>query len=248
MEKRYEKPPISEAVIELRFQSPVATEKLSKLASRLLKVKKYYSFQEPHAQSELKIDFQPNGKAIISESIISQGFKLFSIGGNAVIIMANSQFIISQSPPYCGWEELFARLHRDWGEFLHEVGAVKVARVGVRFINRIDIKASDGIKINLDEYFNYYPKVPDGFVSLQSFVAQATLEKDEIGIGSQINIAPAPSPVIGYVSFVLDIDTYLEGDMFLKLENIRELFEKIRKKKNDIFETCITEKTRGLFS
>ena len=47
--------------------------------------------------------------------------------------------------------------------------------------------------------------------------------------------------------FILDIDVYQELNLDKTTENITKIFNEFRKIKNNIFEDCITAKTKQLF-
>jgi len=75
-----------------------------------------------------------------------------------------------------GWDVFFGRFCRDWGVWKRTLDYQKITRVGVRYINRIDIPATASL-IQHEEYLNIYPHIPAEFEALSSYnvVAQSPL-------------------------------------------------------------------------
>ena len=61
------------------------------------------------------------------------------------------------------------------------------------------------------------------------------------------NSGAVPSPLIGYKSYLLDFDIYKEPDPPQNDEDIYELLNRIRVKKNQVFDDCVTARAKEIF-
>lgn len=59
-----------------------------------------------------------------------------------------------------------------------------------------------------------------------------------------LNSGVVESPILNHMSFFLDLDVGREIDVPQKDTDIFELLEKMRLKKNQVFEACISQRTR----
>jgi len=62
-----------------------------------------------------------------------------------------------------------------------------------------------------------------------------------------INTASVPSPLIGYASFALDIDLIRDYEVPQADDDLWAYLSEVRRIKNSIFESCVTDKARALF-
>ena len=126
------------------------------------------------------------------------------------------------------------------------MGHPSVARIGVRYINRIDIPISGPI-VEYEKFINVYPKLPDVLGPVNAYGVQAVLPIVDIGCKLTLNSAIVASPILDHASFVVDQDISKEVDAPQSDNAIYELLSEIRKRKNIIFEACITDSARELF-
>jgi uncharacterized protein (TIGR04255 family) len=70
---------------------------------------------------------------------------------------------------------------------------------------------------------------------------------DETGCRVTINTGPVATPLLGYASFVLDIDVARESDIPQREDELWKLIDRMGVAKTMIFEQCITDKARELF-
>lgn len=84
--------------------------------------------------------------------------------------MANIFYFFS-THPYPGWENFFQRFVRDWELWKRVVGHQHVIRIGVRYINRIDIPIT-GPVVDYESFLSIYPKLPDELGSVLAYGIQ----------------------------------------------------------------------------
>ena len=126
------------------------------------------------------------------------------------------------------------------------LGYRKITRIGVRYINRIDIPATAPI-IEHEEYLNIYPHMPMDFQSLMAYSVVAQLPLPDIGCILTLNSSSAPSQLLGHAVFSVDQNIGKDDDPAQSDEDICALLNQIRVKKSEVFEACITPRARELF-
>ena len=127
------------------------------------------------------------------------------------------------------------------------MGFQEISRIGVRYVNRIDIPVS-GPVLEQEEFLNVYPKLPDILGPMNAYAVQAVLSIKDIGCKLTLNSAVVPSPILDHASFLFDQDIAREIDPPQSDDAISGLLNEIRIRKNKVFETCITDRARALFT
>lgn len=88
------------------------------------------------------------------------------------------------------------------------------------------------------------PKLHQG---LTGFFLQLSIPFPDIFSTAIINETIVEPSRPGIVSVVLDIDIFRTSALPTEDEQLWKFFDVLRTRKNDIFEACITDKTRELF-
>lgn len=111
--KNYKKPPIVEAVIEVRFVNPFSEKQLEKL---VMKQKSQFTIQKLH-EIEFRIPLNSeSGVGAAAETRLA-GFKLINNADSSVIVQIKHNAIsFSRLPPYEGCPKLVAEFKKyyDW--------------------------------------------------------------------------------------------------------------------------------------
>jgi uncharacterized protein (TIGR04255 family) len=243
-EQPYKQPPITEAVIELRFATPIEADDIAKVSTAL---KSFYPRQQPIRGVGVHLNV-PSGEQGVTtaQPIETHGSRLSKEDQSQIVLVWPAMFVFSQLAPYPGWDAFFERFCRDWALWKRTLGYRKITRIGVRYINRIDIPATDPI-IQHEEYLNVYPNMPAEFQALMAYNVVAQLSLPEIGCMLTLNSSSAPSLLLGHAAFIVDQDIAKEGDPPQSDDGIYGLLNQIRVKKNEVFEACIKPRARELF-
>ena len=244
-EQPYKQPPITEAVIGLRFAAPIETGDVEKVSAAL---KSFYPLQQPIRGIGVHLNVPPGREgATTAQPIETHGSRLSTEDQTQIALVWPAQFIFSQLAPYPGWDVFFERFCRDWALWKRTLSYRKLTRIGVRYINRIDIPVATTPIIQHEEYLNIYPHLPAALDLVTSYSVVAQRPAPDIGCILTLNSSSAPSPLLGHAAFIFDQDIAKEGDPPQNDEDIYALLNQIRVKKNEIFEACITPRARELF-
>lgn len=240
----YARPPITEAVIGITFSSPMDSKKLIRVNKAL---QKYY----PHKQDVYTVNYSLEFNMIDVvdnktnlEKIL--GHRLSTNDQTQLVVLWPNSITLSQLAPYKGWGNFIERFERDWGALKKILGFQQISRIGVRYINRIDIPAKVSV-IEHEQFLNIYPKLPDMLNPLEAYAMQASVTLKDINCQLTINTTSVPSPLLEHASFVIDTDIFSDKNPPQSDSDLIKLLNNIRTKKNQVFEACISQPARSLF-
>jgi|GEM_PF-884007 len=239
----YSAPPIIQAIIEIRFDSAISDAQRENVSKKLAP---RYPLHDEILKQAVQVQVQANTistqaavEGRISRRMNSDANEIFSIGADTLSVEVMA--------PYPGWESLFGRLKNDWSVAKRAVGYRKVQRIGVRYINRIDLQQdADGI-VNYENYLNLRINLPEKFPSISRYDVAFQFGIEEIKCGATVRSGIVPPAVPGSTSFILDLDVFRMVDVPQQDRDIYRLLGKMRDAKNELFETFITDAAREIF-
>ncbi|MBI5910036.1 MAG: TIGR04255 family protein [Betaproteobacteria bacterium] len=240
----YKHPPITEAVIEISFAMPMDSSEVDKVSN---KFRSHYPQNQKVQNVKVAVRL-PAGQKETPKAKFNReaGHRRSSSDMTELLVLWRSAFVVSQLAPYPGWDAFFQRFVRDWKVWKRVMGFQPIGRLGVRYINRIDLPLS-GHVVEHETFLNVYPKLPDILGPVGAYAVQAVLPIEDIGCRLTLNSAVVPAPILGHASFVIDQDIAKEVDLPQSDEAIYELLNEIRVRKNNVFEACISDRARELF-
>lgn len=244
-QRSYKRPPVAEAAIELRFENPISQSDLERAAARL---EKEYPISETEFAQTVTVDSLAGSAAFSSAW---QGIKRSSVDRTDVTIFRTGTLVVGHLAPYRGWEHLFERIKNAWLAIARATGEnIALSRIGVRYINRVDIPEKNGENISLFDYVRFHPQAPEGLtdnVHITEYYSHVIYPIPEDGFAVKLVAASAVSPLISHKSLILDIDVFRDHDLPRKVDEVWKQLSIMRDRKNMIFEICVTNKARELF-
>lgn len=247
MSAQYKRPPITECVVELRFDRPISHDIISNI------VKKYpkFPFSEAIQESNVEINVEINAKAGAAKvQHTLSGFKLSSVDRTEILMIKPFAISFVKLAPYEGWDSFFSELQSIWAVFeKFQQSKRKISRIGVRYINRIDIPVDGQSGISLERYFYLVPQLPQTHIAnVLRFTSQTQIALGYEDMQATVNFASVPSPLINHISILLDLDLFREENIPQNSGNLWAFLGLLRNEKNRLFEASITDATRGLFN
>lgn len=241
MNTPYRRPPITEAVVELRFAAPIEQDQVDKVKQRM---EDRYPLLAGFVQH---ISVAGPGTAPKMEIA---GYRLTSADAAEVVIVARHNVTTSRLAPYNGWEKFVASARQNWDVWRKVVGWREVNRLGVRYINRIDVPNPEQIPLPIDNYLIFRPVFPqfEGGEGVDAFGISGQMPIANTSFQLVLNAGTTVSPMVLTTSFLLDIDISQEGNLPRNDEGLWALVEQVRVHKNRIFEASLTDLSRKLFS
>ena len=166
-----------------------------------------------------------------------------------IISITNAVIAYSRLAPYNGWNLFSAAALKVFDDFRKEIGLVQLKRIGLRYINRIDIPLLGlGEIVRLENYLTIQPQYPeDSFPPLQGFTMQNVFGLANNEGSATITLASVPSPLPMHMGIILDIDVARSQNLPKSQSDIRDLLNIMRHEKNSVFDSCITKATKELF-
>jgi len=236
----YKAPPITEAVVEMHF-GDVLSESARKRTSG--KVARFY----PTEVQEGLINLQLNPAARKAEFIDEDKWLKRATEDQTEILLIKSNVLTwSQLAPYATWDQFSERIRRDI-----DVIAVRprriVTRIGMRYINRIDIPASGDSVGQYEGYLQGGISMPPIIPPPSAYTWHYETRHEDVPCRSVIKSATVIPIVPNTNAIMLDID--LIADVVpARFEEMWELLQQLRHLKNTLFESIITDKAREIFS
>ena len=121
----------------------------------------------------------------------------------------------------------------------------RVKRTAVRYINRIVVPTH----VDLDKYLNLTPRrLPHVGQDIEGYFMQLLLPQRDIDPECKcvINTGIEESPVQDCMNVLFDVDVFVPHTNGIAIDAIWPLLERLRDRKNDIFEAAITDEVRRI--
>jgi uncharacterized protein (TIGR04255 family) len=242
-QQNYALAPIIEAVIDFRVL-PNADIDFTALEHATRKV---FLKDFPVVAKQIQNQFllqggeNPTANPILS----SPGLRFTSEDNKEILQLKTDGFTYSKLAPYDTWKSFKGNAEKLWSIYQDITKPQYITRTAVRFINKFDLPNS---KLELSKYLNIFPQLPDSS-SMNGFSMQIVQNQPDLNSTLIITQASIPSPEgkSDTISILLDFDLFNEEKRELD-DNIWVLLDKLRLRKNEIFENSITDKTRKLIS
>lgn len=240
---RYKKAPILEAVLEFRWSESKSLDDLRKaLTASVFEV-----FEEPKPRKLISASLDlANGD--VSQQTREVGFDLARRDGTERIFLEEGKFVFIQSAPYDRWDYFSRRALDILEPTIHMLGVSEFTRVGVRFVNRIDAPLIGSGNFNTDDFITIKFDGPRPDVGvIDEFQMRVVKPTEKEGISYALIVATSPSPLPDFGGIVLDIDVFTRNPTPTSSRELIAILSTMRDEKNDIFEHCITDRSRELF-
>lgn len=242
--RHYTKAPITEALIDLRVESPSSLT-LNSLKEIQRSIKSDYPISEDMVVAQGQ--FQTGPKVTATASQIPLGYRFSSDDKKRIFQARLDGFTFSQLEPYHTWDTLRNEAQRLWKVYSSITQPKYIRRVAVRYINRLDLPFDSSNPLDFKDYLQTVPEVsptlPQG---LSDYFMQLQIPQEDLQASLILNEAMLPLVKQDAVSVLLDIDLFSMVQFPAASDEVWDLLEKFRDRKNEVFEACITDKTREL--
>ena len=238
--QNYAKPPIVEAVLEFRFQPELSKAQVSKA------VKSFRGF--PVKEEEVRIEAKMEiGARKVDVQERFAGFKLSLSDRTRIVIARTESIAFAELAPYSGWENFSQYAQSSWKAWRKTLGPQKLTRLGLKYINRIDIPVPPSEPVDAERYVTILPRVPDfgGVDALYTMQVRTSIPSHTLNV--TINTSIVHSPVPNNTSILLDIDLDRQQDVPQRKKLLWTTMASMRIVKNAVFKACVKDAARELF-
>jgi len=239
----YKKAPVVQAVLQLQFQKPISAKHVEKITK---KASTFYPSVEPLMDYEISVDPAINGGSPKMTATRASS-RMQAADPSQMFTVGPGQFTTSQLAPYLGWQEFFQRFIRDFNMITKITGHPLFNRIGLRYINRLDVPENIATFDIQKEYLNIYPSVSGKLGQYAGNMVHVEFQNAECDSVVLVNSGLNAPVLINHVSYILDIDIVRTNNIPMKFDDLFNCIEKMRKAKNEIFEELVTDKARKLF-
>jgi uncharacterized protein (TIGR04255 family) len=232
--RRYSRSPITEAVIDFQVELPegIGLSDLERCQDATYPGKEILVVDQ--------IDFGKDGPGSTVRQ--QQGLRFSTTDKKQVFQARLDGFTVHRLEPYHGWEPFRDEARRLWDTYRNAVHPRKVTRIAVRYINRLDLP----LRAEMKDYLRTFPEVSaDLHQGLTGFFMQLSIPQHDIKSTLLLRETPAWTAQ-GVACVALDIDLFRSDDIPTDEAGIWAFIESLRKRKNEIFEACITDRTREM--
>jgi len=242
----YKNPPITEAIIDFQFNLDGIT--IEKIEDFYEKFKKYYPSNEKIISNRGTFSIGlKDGDVNHSVQTEDVGFKYVNDDKKYVLVITKGNFSLTRLAPYENWDKFSSEAKRIFAAVIDEFEFPDITRVGIRYINKIDIPLPID---DFDEYLKNPPVIPSELPQgISNFLMTYQIPMTDInGLAQLTQTMLSQGENASILSIILDIDISSHNNLPTNTSDLWLLVDKIRTKKNLIFKSHITKKAEELFS
>lgn len=240
----YAKAPLVEALCEFHFE---AGRPWDLTVPGLFYDKIRNEFPEKRQQNMVSFEVQAEPQGL-THSVASGGIARMQFlrpGGEALVQVGPDNLTINHFKPYPGWpdfKKIIARILAEYREVAHPKG---VRRVGLRYINRIEIPSTS---VDIDEYIRASPKIPEPIPQIfATWVQRVEIPYESVNAMLALQSGSLHGPKRPHVVFMLDLDFFTLRPEAITLDTAVDWIEMAHNEVENTFEACITPQARQLF-
>jgi len=250
VQAKYNRPPIEEAICQftLAQRLPWDAETPRRLFEKLRNRYPAMPTQEQILQANLTTG---SGAETPGLSIAPTERVVFADTENRSRLSIGPQTIgVHRTRPYIGFEQdMLPRIKDDVPTVIQLFqGDESFGSVSVRYINKIEIPSTE---FDLKEYFNYSATaelLPPGFDgTITGFFFRTAAKRNDRPLVLTLNLGSVVAPK-DTAAFVLDIDLVYSFEEPAGTQEAIAKIAEVKATENSIFESLITDATRGLFT
>ena len=237
----YSKAPLTEAVLDIRVELPSEIT-LQKLRDIQVGEEENY----PRREDSIIVVGQVSMGAQVGASAkqTPNGYRFVSQDNRQIFQARTDGFTFNRLAPYETWESFRDEARRLWEIYRPIANPKNISRLALRYINRLDLPLP--LK-DFKDYLRTFPEISsDMSQGLSGYFMQLQLPQPDLEAMLHLNQTLIPPPTPNFVSVVLDLDLFCKDNVPSEDQEIWKRFEILRTRKNEVFEACITNKTRRL--
>jgi uncharacterized protein (TIGR04255 family) len=239
-DQKYKRPPILEAIFELRISSALSERTLIRLRDR-------FQANYPAIEAVNNIEARFDGAKVDAAATLV-GFRLTAKNAQDVLVLQQSSLTVARLAPYLGWDHLLQKTHENFAILQKTADRPVFSRIGVRYINRIDVPSQMIQDHNFEDFLLFGVSMPMSLVKTRgSHLVVVEFEETSVGAHVKVQTGQTPPALLDHESVLLDIEVSIERDIPLRTTDLWERVNMLRAAKNQVFENAITDRARQLF-
>jgi uncharacterized protein (TIGR04255 family) len=244
--RQYRKAPIIETALEILASVPedVSADSLGELfPSEQAKYSQKYEVSSFTAG--IAIDATGSLSAAPTTKPDKIGYVFIDPEGHRLFQARRNGFLHIKQAPYDRWESFRDEARRLWMLYLTHARPTKVHRLGLRYVNRLDLPIGN---TDLKEYLLTAPDIAPGIAqTLSNYTMQLDIPQPDLPEGLMVIREAVIQPQIpNTIAIVLDIDV-LRAEEFVPADSaVWAAFEDLHLRASAAFERSITDRLREI--
>ena len=238
------RPPIVEALVDLRAQVPGDPEMFKALADDL---KDEFPKKELRRDFETKIEIR-EGKVVIPhfDSSAFGGVRVANADDTIYAQFRPNGFTLNNMKTYLGGDQLIGKALMLWESLVERAEPEIVSRVALRFINRLELPLAEGDEFS--QYLTCPPELPKGAPQLISQFLSRIVGHDEERKATAVVIQQLKKPRAGRpAAITIDLDVFQVGSFPCDSAALRKILDSLRMLKNETFFSLLTDETARIY-
>lgn len=236
--------PIAEALIDIRVlpREGIAADVFIPLKNNLANT---YPKSSPMRSFEARFQMD-QGKVSAENTVQSNVGWLFEAQGRKSVAQFRVDgFTYNKLQPYTRWEDVFSEAYRLWHLYVDTAKPLEVTRMAVRYLNRLQLPAATELR----DYLEAPPLLPAPIPqTIREFLTRVVVFDTNRNASAIITQALEAALDVRVTPVLLDIDAFREAAIRPDDASMPQIFEQLRRLKNDIFYASITEKTVEMYA
>jgi uncharacterized protein (TIGR04255 family) len=240
----YARAPIVEVILQLDFAG--APTSPNELAAFTVDLAQTYPTRDELRGFEAQIQFGPQGmQAVTTQQAPPSGYQLKDAKSHRLVRAFPTAISFHEIQPYQGWASFIGEAHQVFGVYLRRVPRTELSRIGLRYINRIDLPLDAG---EIRSWVRSAPDIPEGLPQLvSSYSSEMAMPQPDLpgvtAVMRQALLIP-DSPLS--IPVVVDIEMVCQASV--PVPALWSFVEWLHERENMIFERTITDRVRGIIS
>jgi len=239
----YKKPPVIEALCELFFEPRDWDDTVP--GAFYARIQDQFTIKEQLIGSEAEINLGPGHATTVGVRPLPPRMKFFTPTKDRLIQLAPNLLVVNKLRPYTSFEDWVGTLDRALVHYREVVPGATIARVGVRYLNRITVP---GDRVDLARYFRVIPHLPESLGKDHgAFLLRLELLVPEADHSLLLSFATSPQEQPGSMTFLLDLYDAWKPE---SPQPVDQVIAQVRQAHDHIqaaFERNITDELRLLF-
>ncbi len=242
--------PIIEALLDIRTEArnikdlPALASMQDAIRERFPKQRKHFSWQ-----GNLKFDTET---VKLSKSGGQDGYLFYSTDGREIVQARLNGFTYNRLKPYNSWTAFREEAARQWTQYREMAAPVLVNKLGLRYINAIELP----VGVDFKEHLLTVPEIAPGLPqSLENFLVRLIIPMPQFNCKAVVTetLKPIKNPTTNEIDkqrfqFIFDIDVFRQAVYKPDSLEIWETFDALRNAKNEVFFQSLTEKAKEHFT
>jgi uncharacterized protein (TIGR04255 family) len=243
MGRKYQKPPIIEAVCEFRFE-PSSPWDLT-VPGLVYEKLRNNGFPKRIPVTDVEVDNTQSEGRIRQEFKTVDRVRFSREDAKAFIQVGPNRLSIHHLKPYPSWEKFEPLIGKGFDAYFGAASPKSIQRIGLRYINRIEI---EGTEVELENYFGFYPFVGDKLPQkFGPFIVGIEIPHENSRDMLRLLLTNVVTSSPNTSGAVLDLDYFLAKPNEVALEKVFEWIDFAHNKVEEVFEACIRDPLRVIF-